>query len=59
MKRPLSGSDYFHLLVDRKMLRNGLAGNISRIHLQLSKSADLSALESKLRKNETLNSVSS
>ena len=58
MDRPLSGSDYFHLLLDRKMLRNGLVGNISRIHLELSPSADPTAIEAQLRSNKTLRTVS-
>ncbi|MFM1874534.1 MAG: hypothetical protein RL266_271, partial [Bacteroidota bacterium] len=50
----LSGSDYFHLLVDRKMLRHGLAGNISRIHLELDEHADLHGLAERLQHNEHL-----
>ena len=58
MKLPnLSGSDYFHLLLDRKMLRKGLVGNISRIHLELDPNSDLSELNSKLTANETLAEV--
>ncbi len=59
MKLPnLSGSDYFHLLLDRKMLRNGLVGNISRIHLEVDSSCDLTELLDKLKSNETLKTVS-
>ena len=59
MKLPtLSGSDQFHLLVDRKMLRNGLVGNISRIHLELEPSADLDQIAHRLSINETLAQVS-
>lgn len=50
----LSGSDYFHLLIDRKMLRAGLAGNISRIHFELDELADLSQISEQLRKNKHL-----
>jgi len=57
-ERTLSGSDYFHLLLDRKMLRNGLAGNISRIHLELESSADLNSIQRQLSENETLQTVS-
>ncbi|MBI1286055.1 MAG: hypothetical protein GC178_00590 [Flavobacteriales bacterium] len=53
----LSGSDYFHLLVDRKMLRNGLVGNISRIQLELEANADLSSIAEQLSQNETLRQV--
>ncbi|MCF8459129.1 MAG: hypothetical protein K9G46_00255 [Flavobacteriales bacterium] len=59
MKRqPLSGSDYFHLLLDRKMLRNGLVGNVSRIHLELESSADLNSIAEHLCQNRTFQSVS-
>lgn len=54
----LSGSDYFHLLLDRKMLRNGLVGNISRIHLELSADADLNAIAEQLMENPTFQHVS-
>lgn len=58
MKLPnLSGSDYFHLLLDRKMLRNGLVGNISRIHLELASDCDLTELHSNLSSNRTLADV--
>jgi len=57
MKQSLSGSDYFHLLLDRKMLRNGLVGNISRIHLELESATDLPRLEEKLSTNKTLLAV--
>lgn len=53
----LSGSDYFHLLVDRKMLRNGLVGNISRIHLELAPKADLTAIAERLSRNKTIQQV--
>lgn len=53
----LSGSDHFHLLIDRKMKRVGLAGNISRIHFQLADTADLSAMEQQLRNNAMLMEV--
>lgn len=53
----LSGSDYFHLLLDRKMLRNGLCGNISRIHLELSAAANLLSIAERLDQNRTLNTV--
>lgn len=53
----LSGSDYFHLLVDRKMLRNGLVGNISRIHLELSAEANLLSIAERLDQNQALNTV--
>lgn len=53
----LSGSDYFHLLVDRKMLRNGLVGNISRIHLELDSDANLLSIAERLDQNQTLNTV--
>jgi hypothetical protein len=49
----LSGSDYFHLLIDRKIKRFGLAGNISRVHLQLDSLADLPALKRTLGANST------
>lgn len=54
----LSGSDYFHLLVDRKMLRNGLVGNISRICLELEANADLYLIAQLLSENQTLAKVS-
>ncbi len=53
----LSGSDYFHLLIDRKMKRVGLAGNISRIHFQLEDAADLSSMAQQLEKNAALKEV--
>jgi len=58
VKQTLSGSDYFHLLLDRKMLRNGLVGNISRIHLELEPSAGLIAIAEQLDQNPTFQSVS-
>jgi hypothetical protein len=57
-KKTLSGSDYFHLLLDRKMLRNGLVGNISRIHLELSADTDLERIGKKLLQNPTFQAVS-
>jgi len=54
----LSGSDYFHLLLDRKMLHNGLVGNISRIHLELEPNANLNSIQKQLSENKTLNTVS-
>ena len=57
-RQSLSGSDYFHLLLDRKMLRNGLVGNISRIHLELSTDVDLELIGKKLAKNWTFQTVS-
>lgn len=50
----LSGSDYFHLLIDRKIKRFGLAGNISRIHFELEESANLDALAERLQINNQL-----
>lgn len=49
----LSGSDYFHLLIDRKMKRFGMAGNISRIHFELDKSTDLNAIAESVKQNST------
>jgi NRPS condensation-like uncharacterized protein len=57
VKQTLSGSDYFHLLLDRKMLRNGLVGNISRIHLKLEPNADLNSIAEQLVQNPTFQSV--
>ncbi|HAP68507.1 MAG TPA: hypothetical protein DCR04_02065 [Flavobacteriales bacterium] len=56
--QPLSGSDYFHLLLDRKMLRNGLVGNISRIHLELSSDSNLHEIAKELAQNPTFQTVS-
>ena len=53
----LSGSDYFHLLIDRKMKRFGMAGNISRVHFELEKTSDLNAISDAIRKNETFQKV--
>ena len=53
----LSGSDYFHLLLDRKMLRNELVGNISRIRIELNPNCSLAELESKLGENQTLKKI--
>ena len=53
----VSGSDYFHLLLDRKMLRNGLVGNISRIHLQLEQNVDLNCIAQQLSQNQTFQRV--
>lgn len=54
----LSGSDVFHLLVDRKMLRHGQSGNISRIQLELEPNADLETIADRLLQNRTLRQVS-
>lgn len=54
----LSGSDYFHLLIDRKMKRFGLAGNISRVHFQLDSDADLTQIATLLKSNSWLKSAS-
>jgi hypothetical protein len=51
--RKLSGSDYFHLLIDRKIKQFGLAGNISRVHFHLYSSADLEELSQKLHQNRS------
>jgi hypothetical protein len=53
----LSGSDYFHLLIDRKMKRFGMAGNISRVHFELKKTSDLNVISDAIRKNETFQKV--
>lgn len=53
----LSGSDYFHLLIDRKIQRVGLPGNISRIQFELDNSTDLEELASRLRSNALLKQV--
>ncbi len=50
----LSGSDYFHLLLDRFMLQQGLVGNISRIHLHLEPEADLQKIHGDLENNKVL-----
>lgn len=55
---PLTGADHFHLLIDRQMRQRGLAGNISRYHLQLAPTADMNSLADALRKDATLNRVS-
>ena len=49
----LSGSDYFHLLINRKIKKFGLAGNISRVHLQLDSQADLESISETLKANPT------
>lgn len=54
----LSGSDHFHLLLDRNLNRNGLAGNVSRIHLAVDASTDLKKFEEHLLKNKVLSFVS-
>lgn len=54
---PLTGADHFHLLIDRQMRQKGLPGNISRVHLHLSESADLVALQAKLENDATLQRV--
>jgi hypothetical protein len=51
--RKLSGSDFFHLLIDRKIKQFGLAGNISRVHFHLDSSSDLEELSQKLRQNSS------
>ena len=53
----LSGSDYFHLLLDKQMRQRGLPGNISRIHLKLATSANLHSIAAQLRANATLTQV--
>ena len=53
----LSGSDYFHLLIDRKIKRFGLAGNISRVHFQLESGTNLEALADSLNENSWLQSA--
>jgi NRPS condensation-like uncharacterized protein len=50
----LSGSDYFHLLIDRKIKRFGLAGNISRVYFQLDSSTNLEVLADLLGQNQWL-----
>lgn len=55
----LSGSDYFHLLIDRKMKRFGMSGNISRIHFELDENIDLRKVESSIRQNSTFQKVRS
>ena len=47
----LSGSDYFHLLIDRKIKRFGLVGNISRVHFQLDSNCNFEALTKTLSGN--------
>lgn len=54
----LSGADYFHLLIDRKIQRFGLAGNISRVHLQLDQATDLQAICENLESNAYLQEAS-
>ena len=54
----LSGSDYFHLLIDRKMKRFGLAGNISRVHFQLDSNVDLNQIATQLKSNSWLKRAS-
>lgn len=54
----LSGSDYFHLLIDRKMKRFGMAGNISRIHFEFDENADLNAIADSIGNNSTFQNVS-
>lgn len=50
----LSGSDYFHLLIDRKIKRFGLAGNISRVHFKLGQNTDFEAILKNLQSNRYL-----
>jgi len=59
LRKALSGSDYFHLLIDRKIKQFGLAGNISRVHLELDPSADLNAVANALLQNPTLKKAAS
>jgi NRPS condensation-like uncharacterized protein len=54
----LSGSDYFHLLIDRKMKRAGMAGNISRVHFVVDSSTNLEATAKSIRDNQTFRAVS-
>lgn len=54
----LSGSDYFHLLIDRKIKRFGLAGNISRVHFELDSSTNLEDLANSLKENPWLQMAS-
>lgn len=56
---PLSGSDYFHLLIDKKIKRFGLAGNISRVHFKLGNEADFQSIVKNLQSNSYLNEASS
>lgn len=49
----LSGSDYFHLFIDKKMQQFGMAGNISRVHFEVDASTDLTALAERLKGNTT------
>ncbi|MCB0756722.1 MAG: hypothetical protein KDB98_14065, partial [Flavobacteriales bacterium] len=44
-------SDYFHLLIDRKIKQFGLAGNISRVHLELDPNSDFSKISELLSQN--------
>lgn len=53
----LTGSDHFHLLIDRQMRQRGLPGNISLIHLHLSPLADLTKLREKLEADPTLGRI--
>ncbi len=59
MRKALSGSDYFHLLIDRKIKQFGLAGNISRVHLELDQSSDLNAVANALLRNPALKKAAS
>jgi len=54
----LTGADHFHLLIDRQMRQRGLAGNISRMHLELVARADIAVLADALQKDATLQRVS-
>ncbi|MGB1318823.1 MAG: hypothetical protein ACPG5W_11470, partial [Flavobacteriales bacterium] len=54
----LSGSDYFHLLIDRKIQKFGLAGNISRVHFQLDSSINLESFAHSLKANSRLKEAS-
>ena len=54
----LSGSDYFHLLIDRKIKRFGLAGNISRVHFQLDSSTNLESFVHSFKENSWLKNAS-
>lgn len=54
----LSGSDYFHLLIDRKMRSFGMAGNISRIHFELEETTELEAVQKVIQRNTIVRQVS-
>lgn len=54
----LSGSDYFHLLIDRKMKRLGMPGNISRVHFELDETTELEAVQKLIQHNPIVRKVS-